>query len=176
MDMTTLLLATAIALLLVIIWGLLIQRSDLRHELAWLRKDAKHWKDEAVKRGWKNAFEECADGLDQINRCVGALSACGEQMRRANRLQVESTEKLERIDQQARQTAENLARMSRALAAATAAGRAAGPKLLPAHQPERPARPATGRDILDRLTQEALRRAEADAAAGRRETDPRKLN
>jgi len=157
-------LIAAAILLFLAVWGLLIQRSDLRLELKWATDESKRWKEEAVRRGWKGPFEECVDAL---NDCAGKARQACQALEKAAAGQNEVNAKLKRLAEASRQAAGRYARGAEALAGSSAANddrtktASAGPS------PD---------EVRARLLRETVRKAEADAAAGRRVTDRLKLN
>jgi len=166
MDIVQLVLASAVVFMALAIMFLLLQRSDLRRDLDRSREETERWRAEAVRRGWKNPFEEC---LDALNDSVAQLQTSAQAMSRAAEIQKQNSAKLGEIDRAVRATNEGLRRQNAALE--TAAGHLdRSSRLL--------SRPAEAPPVRtpDASVQAVLNRVEADLAAGRVERDPKKLN
>lgn len=164
--MTTelLIMCAILAGLAVAVVALIFQRSDLRRDLQWSREDAERWREEAVKRGWKNPFDEC---LDALNDGVAKLQAAAAVMRRASDIQRRNTAKLQEVNSAMQKTNAGLCRQKAALEkAAGQLGRsAAAARRSPDTRPEQ-----------DPAVQAVLDRLQDDLAAGRHPIDPKKLN
>lgn len=180
MGTITLILTAVIGLLLLAVWGLVLQRSDLRQELDWTRQEAKRWRGEAEKLGWKNPFDAC---LDDLNDGLARLGQAAETMRRASDQQKRNTEKLRSLAQTAKDLTDKHRRINDSLSKAgdRLSGAAA---VLPPAKPDRAAPPEAAAvlppadpDVLRlRRIDEALRNFQADVAAGRVKLDKDKLN
>ncbi len=154
--------------------------SDIKWRLRSAEHDAAFWEREAKRMGWKNPFEELAESLRQSTEL---LKAAAERLREAGAQQDANTEKLRALNRTMRETAERMKAPNAALKAAADrldAARSALPGsrapialLPPAAVPQRTELP---RPAGDPQVQAAIRRIENDAAAGRVETDPKKLN
>jgi hypothetical protein len=174
MDTVIIALAAVIGLLLLSVWGLVIQRSDLRQELDWTRQEMKRWRGEAEKLGWKNPFDAC---LDDLNRSMAGIKEAAVRLRQAQDLQSRNTEKLHQIAQTSKdltakyRTINDSLRQARAkLDSATAA---LPPKATGAAN-------GTPVDVDEaarlRRIDEALRRFHEDVTSGRVKIDTHKLN
>jgi len=172
MNIVITILAAVIGLLLLSIWGLVIQRSDLRHELDWTRQEMKRWRGEAEKLGWKNPFDAC---LDDLNRGLTGLRQAAESLRQAQSLQSRNTEQLRHIAQTAKDLTAGYRKINDSLSLAKDKLNGAAAALPPAKTGG--ALPPAEPEVLRlRRIDEALRRFHDDVAAGRVKIDPHKLN
>ncbi len=154
--------------------------SDLKWQLQNARHDAGFWEKEAKRMGWKNPFEELAD---QLRQSTELLKAAAERMSEANARQNESNERLRAMNRSLREGLDRQRSANAALRAATERLQSArsalpAPRVQAALPPHVPGPETKGPAVRaeDPLLREALRRVEAEAAAGRIETDPKKLN
>ncbi len=168
MSATILAMSAVIAVLVLTVWYLLLERSDLRRDLSWSREEAERWKSEAVKRGWKNPFDE---SLDALREGVSKLQAAAAAMKRATETQQRNAVKLKEINGAMRATNAGLERQNAALSQAAGRFSRAAAAIRP-----REAAPASRPPEGSPLVRAALDRIEADLAAGRIENDPKKLN
>jgi hypothetical protein len=145
-----------------------VDREDLRWKLGVAERDAKRWKEEAVKRGWKNPFEEVAASLEAASNAV--LKAVADTMRQTAERQKKNAEALGSINQALKKAngdlASQLAHLERARQHMENASRALRPA----------PKPAADADPRDRMVREAVRKMETDVITGQLERDPRKLN
>ena len=68
---------------------------DLRWRLTSAESDARRWKDEAVKRGWKNPFQEV---IDSLKESTDKLEAAAARMKQTAGIQRQNAEKLKAIN------------------------------------------------------------------------------
>lgn len=139
--------------------------ADVSWRLDMAEKDAVRWKEEAVKRGWKNPFEEIVDSLKASTEKLEAVAA---QMRATTEVQRQNAEKWAEINSKLRAVNDVLAASNGLLVKAAGHFTASTAQLRPA-----PRAPAVARDPM---VSEAVRKLEADLLAGRVETDPLKRN
>ena len=180
--------AFAVLAMLVMTW-LFCERDDLRSKLKYAEERAERWEKEARNLGWKNPFEAIIDLLKGADQ---ALKKTVEVMRRTTETQNANTEKLKALNENLRETNENLRKQDEYLADARerlkqVAGKAKGAAGRLPPPPKRIAVGGSGKGARltayapadpasEQLVQEAVRRAEKDAAAGKVETDPKKRN
>jgi hypothetical protein len=143
-------------------------REDLRWRLKMSEGDARRWREEAIKRGWKNPFEEVAASLEASN---AVLKAVADSMRQTAELQKKNTEAVQRINEALKRANGNmrsqLEHLERARRYMEAASRGLRPAASQARSDDTP---------QDRMLRQAMHRVETDVITGQAEKDPRKLN
>lgn len=161
---------------------------DKRKELADQKRETERWKGEAKRFGWQSGF-------DQLQGVAGTLETSAEKLRQAagdimdqtRRLSEAGTAGLKTAVGELRQADAMIKESGRRLSVAANRMAAAVGNLPPAPpSPEKAKPPRISRGVLHKAVRpepvndpeiaEVVRRIEADAAAGRIERDPSKLN
>jgi hypothetical protein len=157
----------ALCVAVVVLWD---RNADLRWRLDMSKHDAERWKGEAVKRGYKNPFEEVIDSLRKTSETLKAVAG---PMKRITEIQKASSERLREINAK-------LSQANASMAAANADLTKAGGHFSRAARPLLPPPPArlslSAANPKDRAANEAVRKLERDVLADFGEPDPRKRN